>query len=184
MSGSDYYSPEQRLARYRQELMKRIPERMMYVALLGFFLCQTLPLFEATPSRGGLICAFLLVPILLASGDFYELLRSLIEARLFCPSYDKASQPRPKFQVDPNRIDVLCFRLSIYLIAAPLLPTAFLVIVCYCGVIHLPAPIATAWAMGMMYALFFGTLRVFGWQAMTLREWCKPFKQVPRPDIN
>jgi hypothetical protein len=181
---TDYYSREQRLARHRQELAKRIPDRMMYFALLGYFLVYTLPLFESEPSRKGLIAAVILVPLLLASGDIYELVRDFVERRIFCPPYDKASQPRPTFQVNPNRIDVLGFRLGIYLIVAPLLPAVYLTILCYCKVLHLPAPILSAWTVGMIYALFLGTLRVLGWPVLSLRSWYEPFKPVPSPDIN
>jgi hypothetical protein len=179
------YSPQQRLDRYRKEMLQRIVERLVYIAVLFYFMAvYTLPLFEAHPTGKGLFSAIILVPFILASGDGYELVSNWIEARLFCPKYDKASQPRPEFTVDPNRLDVFVVRAWTYVFVAPLLPTAALVTLCYCGMLEIPYPIANSWLEALIMTIGLGVLRVYGWQVTSLRAWLKPFKRVPSPDVN
>lgn len=139
-------------------------------------------MFKADNS-GAVVCALLLALVMLASGDFYDLVRDCVEARVFCPRYDKASQKRPTFTVNTDRIDVLCLRLGIYINITPLLPAAFLATLCYAGKLHLPAPFANAWLIGVIYSLLFGVFRVIG-KVLSLRTWFEPFKRVPSPDIS
>jgi hypothetical protein len=142
-----------------------------------------------------------LVPVMLLSGDIYERVRDFVEQRVYCPRYDRASQERPKVQVEPNRIEVIDFRCAIYMVVTPLLPTVMLVLAQRFGLVHVPLFVGAAvhvfgldprallplilgsWFLALVFSLIFGSLRAF-YYPTTLRSMLQPFRPVPGPDLH
>jgi hypothetical protein len=102
-AGSDYNSPAARGRRYRLELLKRCSERVQYLTVFAL-LDMTIGWFvlKAELNGCGPYTSLLIVPAMLLGGDAFQLLGRWSAYQLFCPRYDKASQPRPTFEVPYN----------------------------------------------------------------------------------
>jgi hypothetical protein len=175
----DEHTPAGRLARYRVEKWRNITKCAEYIFILG--LCDlVIGWIILHPDTGwGLCTSLLIVPVMLLGGDAYELVRDWLENWYFCPRYDRASQPRPQFEV---REGFGPGRYVLYLIVAPLLNTALLWLLRHYGQIH-PLPNLNLYELGICLSLASTVLLIYG-QPLTLGEALKPFKRLPGPDIN
>jgi hypothetical protein len=181
------HSPESRMARYRNQLLDR---RMMVPVHIAWF-CACI-LFACVPmgidvgvgmgenmNIKSLAIAILMTGLTLAGGDLYELVRDAIENWVFCPKYDRASQPRPKFEIKEG---LGPFRLFIYVFVTPALPATGLWLLHRYGLIReLPQSGLFGAVEGAL--LLFGLLRYLE-MPTTLRALFKPFKRIPSPDCH
>jgi len=174
------HSPQQRLQHYRQERQERSVRRLMHVAALFCFWAYSFYLIQLDPTRRGILASALLPPIMLVTGDLYSVVRDFLEQRMYCPRYDKASQPRPQFVV-LETIPVMYVRFWMYAVIVPIPPTAMFWLLNFCGQWQLHY--AFTYGLAFVTSLLYGTLRVMNWP-VTASAWLRPFKKVPSPDLN
>jgi len=178
-AADDYNSPAQRLNRYRLEVLRRRSKCAEYLGLLAMVdLVIVSNVLKAELSGWGW-SSLLIVPVMLMGSDVYELVRDLIEYMIFYPKYDRASQPKPEFKVTTG---LGPYRSYIYLIVAPVLPTAFIWVLRSHGQIHLP-PMLPSWGLAFYLSLATLVFRAYG-LPLSLRELIEPFKRVPSPDVH
>jgi hypothetical protein len=199
----DWHSPAHRLARYEEQLSDRrdaLVGRFAMLLLMLFYTILVVLSFDC--SWGSFLVCLGSIPIILLSGDIYERVRDAIEKRVFCARYDKASQARPTFEVNPCRGDVIYLRSVIYTIVMPILPTAFLFPMRVHGMFHQPQILPTlmgscrdacfqcdsllgSWLLALGLSLIYGSYRSRPYNyPLTLRRMLSPFKRIPGPDVH
>jgi len=175
------HSPEARMDRYRSQVLDRrmmVPVHIAWFCVCAFFVCVITGADQDVnlPSLG---VTALLALLTLAGGDLYEIVRDAIENRIFCPKYDRASQPRPKFEIKDGLGPA---RFFIYVVVAPLVPATGLWVLNRYALVQLPDK-QGLWSAAEGLLLLFGFFRLMK-MPTSLRGILEPFKRIPSPDCN
>jgi hypothetical protein len=190
-SREDPCSPGRRLKRHRRDVVQN-----RCLAFLHCLLFLGYAVFAANCLGDGLVIfsgLWIVIPITLAwfvSGDVYDFVRDRIEQRVYCPRYDKASQPRPK--VEPEN-ENSALRFLIYLTVTPVLPMALIMVFTHFGlcsqkpfVDNFLAPLLNPWLLAAKLVLVLGVTRLHYRCAFptSVRTFLLPFRRLPSPDVH
>jgi hypothetical protein len=116
---------------------------------------------------------------MLASGDIYELFRDRFEYKIFCPRYDRASQPAPRIFIGKG---LGAGRAFIYIPLAPLLPMLAIWLLTRLDLVHFVEG-QGLWQASTAIALVCGLFRMKGVPA-SFRSIFKFFRRIPGPDLH
>jgi hypothetical protein len=179
----DPNSPARRLEDYHRELTLRGLRRAEYICWLPMYGLAVIWRMQGVLTFDSFWVIPSMLLVIMLAGDVYDTVRDLIERWWFCPRYDKASQPKPEFDVPEPGLGP--FRFLIYLGMAPLLPMAVLMLCSYCDLIKWMS-YQDAWKMAVALIGLLGVLRLDPQQRLpaSVRAFCKPFRRLPSPDVN
>jgi hypothetical protein len=175
----DPNSPQRRLQRYWEEESQSRTRRCTNIIAFSFYNFVPLMVLEGRIDANNLWVVPLITVSVLLAVDIVVSQCYRFERWYFCPRYDKASQPKPDFDLGEG---LGRGRVFIYFAFVPLLPTSVLWVLGHFSFVSLK-PWPYEWFVGLKLAALLILAPLLDWP-VSIRMLLKPFRRVRSPDVN